>query len=99
MFSHLYRQKAILKVIGGRDCYGVPEIKEVRTIPCRIEFKNTIVIGQTGHEVSSCGQLFTDFDVKVGDIVTIENVDYTVEQACFSVGLDGEYSVNQVYFA
>lgn len=99
MFSHLYTQKAILKVVEGTDCYGVPQIKEERTIPCRIEFKNKLVLGQNGREVTSCGQLFTDYEVKIGDVLTIDNVDYTVEQAYWSVGLDGEYSLNQVYFA
>lgn len=99
MFSHLYKQKAILKVVEGRDSYGVPKIKEVRTIPCRIEFKNTIIIGQSGQETTSCGQLFTNSAVNTGDLITIDNVDYTVEQAYNAVGLDGEFSLFQVYFS
>ena len=98
MYSHLFKQTAILKVIDGADSYGAPIISEVRTIRCRIDFTAGIVVGAAGNEVSSSGKLFTEADVKVGDVVTVQNVDYTVLQACYAVDFDGNYAVTEVYF-
>ena len=99
MFSHLYKETAVLKSVDGVDSYGVSNVTGVCEISCRIEFKNTMIVGQNGHEITSSGRLFTDADVKIGDIVTINGCDYTVEQAFKSVGLDGEYALNEVFFA
>ena len=98
MFSHLFTQYAVLKITNGTDCCGIPIIKETLKISCRVEFKNTMVIGQTGREITSSGRLFTDTDVKTGDIIVIENKEFTVEQAFRSVDLSGEYCLNEVYF-
>ncbi len=98
MFSHLYNETAVLKITDGCNEYGEAKITETINIQCRIEFKNTVVVGQNGNEITSSGRLFTDAEIKIGDIVTIEGLDYTVEQAFRSVGLDGEYGLNEVYF-
>lgn len=99
MFSHFYKQTAVLKVTDGYDEYGKPDIVETKEIACRIEFKNTLVVGANGQEITSSGRLFTDDEIKIGDIVCIDDEDYKVKQAFLSTGLDGEYAVNEVYFA
>ena len=99
IYTHLYTQKFTLKRVNGTDENSEPNIVETLVDePCKVEFKNRLILNAQGAQVSSQSKLFTDSEVSVEDIVNYNGKDYTVIQANPLYDLDGITQAYQVYF-
>lgn len=54
----------------------VAETKE--NLPCRIQRKNKLIISGNGQQKTSEGSVLTMQEAKVGDLITLNNKDYSI---------------------
>lgn len=99
MYKHLMNQKFDLKRTDGTDENGKPDIiEEKKDVPCRITYKNKLIISSTGQQQTSEGNILTCQEVCVGDLVTVNKKDYEVIAANPLYDFDNMLQGYQVYF-
>ena len=98
-YSHLYTQKFNLKRTDGTDEYSMPKvIKEEKNIPCRITYKNKLIVASNGEQKTSEGNIITDKEVKVNDLIHLNGTDYKVISANPLYDFDNNLQGYQAYF-
>lgn len=99
-YTNMLTNSAVLKTVNGSDSNAKPIIIAQEIIDCKIEFKNSLVTGTQGQELTSSGRLYTESVVKVDDLITIENKEYKAINVNPYYPIDGAFCViNEVYFA
>lgn len=79
MFKHFLNQLFTLKIIDGTDEYCKPCVAETKeNLPCRIQWKNKLIISGNGQQKTSEGSVLTMQEAKVGDLITLNNKDYSI---------------------
>lgn len=79
MFKHFMNQTFTLKVIDGTDEYSQPNIAETKeNLPCRIQWKNKLIISGNGQQITSEGSVMTMENAKVGDVIELEEKDHSI---------------------
>lgn len=79
MFKHFMNQTFTLKIIDGTDEYSQPNVAETKeNLPCRIQWKNKLIISGNGQQKTSEGSVLTMQAAKVGDLITLEEKDYSI---------------------
>ena len=98
LYSDILNQSLTLKVTNGTDENSNPIISSTKSkVPCRIEFKNRLIINAQSKEITSNARVFLEVEsVKVDDIVTINGKDYTVLQVSPAYTFDGEFDINAI---
>lgn len=98
-YSHLYTQKFDLKRTDGTDEYSMPKvIEEEKNILCSITYKNKLIIASNGEQRTSEGNILTDREVKVGDLIHLNGTDYKVIAANPLYDFDNNLQGYQAYF-
>lgn len=98
-YSHLMNQKFDLKRTAGTDEYDMPKIEEdLKEIPCRITYKNKLIISSTGEQRTSEGNIITDKEVKLNDLIHLNGTDYKVIAANPLYDFDNQLQGYQAYF-
>jgi hypothetical protein len=98
MFTHLLNQTITLKVTNGTDENSAPIISSTKTgVKCRIDWKNSLVTTSQSRQITSKASiLFEEETAKIGDIVTINSIDYTVIQASPKYDFDANFIINEI---
>lgn len=79
MFKHFMNQTFTLKIIDGTDEYSQPNVAETKeNLPCRIQWKNKLIISGNGQQRTSEGSVLTMQAAKVSDVVVIEETDHSI---------------------
>lgn len=97
-FTNLLTQNVILKKKNGTDSNGCIELGEDININCRIEFSSSVVIGSNAQQLTSSGRIFTEHEAELGDVLVIDNKQYTVIKVSPSFAFDGRSVLNEVNF-
>lgn len=98
-YSHLYTQKFNLKRTDGTDEYSMPKvIEEEKNIPCCITYKNKLIVASNGEQRTSEGNIITDKEVKVNDLIHLNGTDYKVISANPLYDFDNNLQGYQAYF-
>lgn len=79
MFKHFLNQNCTIKIIDGTDENSMPNVSEIKeNLPCRIEWKNKLIISGNGQQQTSEGSVLTVQKAKVGDLVVIDEIDHSI---------------------
>lgn len=97
MISAYMNQSASWKAVTSVDEYNEASYTDPSNIDCRFEYKRKMVRSKEGQEVVSEATLFTKSAVKPDDVITYDEINWTVLAVANEVGLDGTvefYEVN-----
>lgn len=97
LYTHLYNQTATWKQVSGTNEYN-ESIYSSKSINCRIEYKNKLIVTANGQQKTSLGNLTCDEAVSINDIINTQGRDYTVIQSSPLVDFDGITQVFRCYF-
>jgi hypothetical protein len=97
-YSHLLNHKVTLKHVNGSDSNNNPVISDMEDIACRIEFKSGMIIGANGQQTSTTGRIFTEANIKSGDLIEFDGKDYSVVAVNPYYSIDASNVVNEVSF-
>lgn len=97
MISAYFNQSASWKAVIETDQYNEPTYADPADVDCRFEYKRKMVRNKEGQEVISEATLFTKSPIKPDDVITYDEIDWTILAVANEVGLDGTvefYEVN-----
>ena len=97
-YTDLLNQTITLKVTNGTDENSNPVITQtLSNVPCRIEYKNRLIINAQSQQVTSGAKIFIEKeDIKICDIVTVEGKDYEVLEASPVYDFDNNFDITVV---
>ena len=99
MFKQLMNQTFTLKITDGTDENGLPEVVETKeNIACRIVWKNKLIISSNGQQKTSEGSILSSIAAKAGDLVHINNKDYTIISAAPMFDFENKLQGYKIYF-
>lgn len=99
MFKQFMNQTYTLKITDGTDENGMPEVVETKeNIACRIVWKNKLIISSNGQQKTSEGSILSSEKAKAGDLVHINNTDYTIISAAPMYDFENKLQGYKIYF-
>jgi len=90
MMSSYLNQTVSHKARTGKDEYNQSTFATAVDIPAKYEYSRKEVLNREGERVISESVCFTTVEVKAGDIITFDGIDWPVILATPERGLGGE---------
>lgn len=99
MYKHLLTQRINIQRIDGTDENGMPAIIEEKSnVPCKIWFKNKIIINSIGQQQTSEGGLIIQKEIYIGDVILFNNRQFTALSVSPLYDFEGKLQAYSVLF-